>query len=166
MVLPGTWRSLPSFKHDVALTMPDVARVTAIPRTDLSGSHRIPEPLLHEVVTVGELPGAHRSAGSATARRSGKADGILVVRAADVPAGVGHRCQIHAFRRRLNPTGSWTAALECRSSHRFSRIIWASHRGCVQTREPTEVVVRAGSQYRYGALGLATGGDGCSREVM
>lgn len=127
MVLPGTWRSLPRFEHDVALTMPDVARITVFPHAGLSSSHRIPEPSLDNVLTVDQLSRAHRSARSATARRSGKARAVLVVGTADVPAGLSHLCQIDAVGRRLHPARSRVAPLECRFPHQPSLALYAFH---------------------------------------
>ena len=126
MVLPRARRALSCLEYDVALAVPDVPRKTAIPRTDVAGSHCIAEPSLHKVSTVGEFPRAHGGAGAASTRSSSKANNILVVRATDVAAGFGHRCQIDALGRRLNLARPRIAALECWSPrHDWEELYWA-----------------------------------------
>lgn len=115
MVLTGAWRPLACLEYDVALAMPHIPRKTAVPRTDVPGSHRIAEPSLHEISTVREFPRAHGGAGSAPARSSREAHNILVIGTANVAAGLGHCCQIDTVGRCLNPARPRVAALECRS---------------------------------------------------
>ena len=116
MVLPRAWRPLPGFEHGVALAVPHVTRIAALPRSDIAGPHCFAEPSFYAFSTVGKLAGAHAGAGSATTRRSGKSRRVLVVGATDVPTGLRHCCQIDAVRRGLNPARSRVSALECGSS--------------------------------------------------
>lgn len=132
MVLPGAWRPLACLEYDVALSMPNIPRKTAVPRTDVPGSHCIAEPSLHEISTGRQFPRAHGGAGPAPTRSPGKAHSILVVGAADVAAGLGHCCQIDALGRRLNPARPRVAALERRSPrHDQEELYWAMHQSRV-----------------------------------
>ena len=129
MVLPGAGRSLSCFEHHVPLTMPDIARIAAIPRANVARSHAVPEPFLYELSTVGEFAGTHGGAGAAAPRCSGKAHNVLVVGATDVSAGSGHLREIDAVGRRLNPARFWVAALECRfPRHDWEQLYWDMHR--------------------------------------
>lgn len=128
MVLPRARRPLPCLEYDVALAMPDIPREPAIPRTDVAGSHRIAEPSLHKVSTVGESSWADGGAGAAATRNSSKAHNILVVGATDVAAGLGYRCQIDALGRLLDLARPGVAALECRSPrHDYEELYWGTH---------------------------------------
>ena len=128
MVLPGAGRPLACLEDDVALAMPHVPRKTAVPRTDVPGSHRIAEPSFHEISAAGEFPRAHGGTVSATTWSSGEAHDILVIGTTDVTAGLGHRCQIDAGGRRLNPARPRVAALERRSPrHDQEELYWGMH---------------------------------------
>ena len=129
MVLPGAWRPLACLEYDAALAMPHISRKAAVPGTDVPGSHRLPEPCLHEISTVREFPRAHGGAGSAPTRSPGEAHNILVIGTTDVAAGLGHRCQIDALGRWLNPARPRVAAMELRSPRQVQEeLYWGMRR--------------------------------------
>ena len=108
---------MPSFEHRVSFAMPDVARKAMLPLPDLSCPNRVLEPTLHSVPGVGQVGRTDVGVRSAAVGRSGEAGTILVVWAANVPAGFGYFGQIDSMGRRDDLASLRVATLKTRLAH-------------------------------------------------
>lgn len=129
MVVAGSGGAVSRFENDVTFTVPDVSWITSVPRPNMSRTHSVSEPLLNKVATVSQVTRTQRGAGPAATGHPGEAWNVLVVGAADVPAGFSHLGQVDAVWRWLDPTGLQVVAPKCWSSHDLlERIIYAYRR--------------------------------------
>lgn len=108
---------MPSFEQRVSFAIPDVARKALLPLPDLSRPNRVPEPTLHSVPRVGQVGRTDVGVRSAAVGRSGEAGPILVVWAANVPAGFGYFGQIDSMGRRDDLASLRVVTLKTRLAH-------------------------------------------------
>ena len=131
---------MPSFEHRVSFAMPDVARKAMLPLPDLSCPNRVPEPTLHSVPGVGQVGGTDVGVRSAAGGRSGEAGPILVVWAANVPAGFGYFGQIDSMGRRDGLASLRVATLKTRLAHDSQSVrLSAEPAQAVRVRDPIPV---------------------------